>query len=68
MALNCEECMKGAPYVFCCKRECNEHEFCRNCTYKPESYEKYCFNKSIGSENWLKGASSLLSNSHTKNL
>lgn len=21
MALACEECMKGAPYIFCCKKE-----------------------------------------------
>ena len=33
MALVCEECMKGAPYAFCCKRECREHEFCRGCSY-----------------------------------
>lgn len=40
MALTCEECMKGAPYAFCCKRECGEHEFCRNCSYI--SNNKYC--------------------------
>lgn len=40
MALVCEECMKGAPYAFCCKRECREHEFCRNCSYI--SNNKYC--------------------------
>lgn len=40
MALACEECMKGAPYAFCCKRECREHEFCRNCSYI--SNNKYC--------------------------
>jgi hypothetical protein len=40
MALACEECMKGAPYAFCCKRECGEHEFCRNCSYI--SNNKYC--------------------------
>ena len=21
------------PYPFCCRNECNEHEFCRGCTY-----------------------------------
>lgn len=40
MALACEECMKGAPYIFCCKRECGEHEFCRGCSYI--SNNKYC--------------------------
>lgn len=27
----CSDCMKDAPYIFCCKRECGEHEFCRGC-------------------------------------
>ena len=31
---NCNECMKGSPYRFCCKDECGEHEFCRGCTYR----------------------------------
>ena len=31
---NCNECMKGYPYNFCCKDECGEHEFCRGCTYR----------------------------------
>lgn len=30
---NCEECMEGSPYRYCCRIECGEHEFCRNCTY-----------------------------------
>lgn len=42
MTLTCEECMKGAPYTFCCKRECGEHEFCRGCTYQNSS-EMHCF-------------------------
>lgn len=38
--MNCNECMNGAPYKFCCKLECGEHEFCRNCSYI--SNNKYC--------------------------
>lgn len=34
--INCNECMNGAPYKFCCKLECREHEFCRNCSYIPK--------------------------------
>lgn len=29
----CKECMKGAPFDFCCRYECREHEFCRGCTF-----------------------------------
>ena len=29
--VSCEECMKDAPYEYCCKLECGEHEFCRRC-------------------------------------
>lgn len=29
----CKKCMDGAPYEFCCELECNEHEFCKNCTF-----------------------------------
>ena len=28
---SCIECMKDAPYHFCCRDECGEHEFCRDC-------------------------------------
>ena len=38
--MTCNECMNGAPYKFCCKLECREHEFCRNCSYV--SNNKYC--------------------------
>ena len=38
--MTCNECMNGAPYKFCCKLECGEHEFCRNCSYV--SNNKYC--------------------------
>lgn len=29
----CKKCMEGAPYPHCCELECNEHEFCRGCTF-----------------------------------
>lgn len=41
--MTCNECMNGAPYKFCCKLECGEHEFCRNCSYV--SNNKYCPHK-----------------------
>lgn len=31
---NCGECMKDAPYRFCCKDECGEHEFCKRCKFR----------------------------------
>ena len=27
--------MEGAPYNYCCKIECGQHEFCRGCKYTP---------------------------------
>ena len=50
----CEECMKDAPYEYCCKLECGEHEFCRRCqdellkdlAYDRQKYEKG-YNKAI---------------------
>ena len=27
----CKECMYDAPYQWCCKIECGEHEFCKDC-------------------------------------
>lgn len=38
--MTCNDCMDGAPYKFCCKLECREHEFCRNCSYIPKN--KHC--------------------------
>ena len=38
--MTCNDCMEGAPYKFCCKLECMEHEFCRNCSYI--SKNKHC--------------------------
>ena len=32
--MKCNECMFDAPYVFCCKLECGQHEFCRGCESK----------------------------------
>lgn len=37
---DCEDCMKGAPYKFCCRDECYEHEFCRGCDYIYDIVEK----------------------------
>ena len=36
----CSICMDGAPYRFCCKRECGEHEFCRGCTWNRRAGEE----------------------------
>ena len=36
-AKDCQACMSGAPYDFCCKHECGEHEFCRGCSYGRKS-------------------------------
>lgn len=30
---SCKECMSGAPYDYCCRQECREHEFCRECSW-----------------------------------
>lgn len=27
----CNECMKDAPYIWCCRVECGEHFFCKGC-------------------------------------
>ena len=35
MIKSCKECMEGAPYNYCCKIECGQHEFCRGCKYTP---------------------------------
>ena len=35
MIKSCKECMEGAPYNYCCKIECGQHEFCRDCKYTP---------------------------------
>lgn len=37
--LICAECMLGAPYIFCCRKTCREHEFCKGCTY-PDFFGK----------------------------
>ena len=31
--INCNESMKNAPHNYCCKLECGEHEFCKECDY-----------------------------------
>lgn len=30
---DCKTCMKGAPYDYCCRKECREHEFCKECKF-----------------------------------
>lgn len=30
---DCNKCMQGSPFKFCCRDECKEHEFCRTCDY-----------------------------------
>lgn len=30
----CEDCMNDTPYSNCCKYECGEHEFCKDCKFK----------------------------------
>ena len=37
---NCKICMKDAPYEFCCRDECGEHEFCKGCNYRYNITEK----------------------------
>ena len=29
--IDCAVCMYDAPHWYCCRLECGEHEFCRNC-------------------------------------
>lgn len=31
--IKCSDCMQGAPYPFCCHKECGEHEFCKGCNF-----------------------------------
>ncbi len=38
-SITCEECMYDAPYHYCCKCECGEHEFCRNCNVNSRGTE-----------------------------
>ena len=28
---SCGKCMSGAPFRFCCRKECGEHSFCKVC-------------------------------------
>lgn len=30
----CNQCMKGAPYDYCCARECGEHIYCIGCKFR----------------------------------
>ena len=31
--ISCDECMKNAPYHYCCELECRQHEFCKECEW-----------------------------------
>lgn len=31
--VSCGECMRNAPYHWCCELECREHEFCKECKW-----------------------------------
>ena len=42
VANKCKECMDGAPYEYCCKVECDEHEFCRHCEAKCKEIVNEC--------------------------
>ena len=34
----CKKCMFDAPYEWCCKRECNKHDECKECTVESKGY------------------------------
>lgn len=42
MSETCEKCMYDAPHEWCCKCECDEYEFCRNCTAKSKQITNKC--------------------------
>lgn len=39
----CKDCMNDAPYNYCCRMECGQHEFCRGCDCEASKQpEKEC--------------------------
>ena len=38
----CKECMYDTPYPYCCKYECGEHEFCKDCNAKSKDLKNGC--------------------------
>lgn len=38
----CQSCMEGAPYSYCCRLECGEHEFCRGCNISKKPIPSEC--------------------------
>ena len=40
--IRCGECMKGAPYNWCCKEACGTREACKEC--KSEARGDHCPN------------------------
>ena len=47
MEKDCNECMFDAPYEYCCKVECNEHEFCRGCKAKCKEVIQKCKDEAV---------------------
>lgn len=43
--VSCDECMKDAPYHWCCKLECGEHEFCKECEWFENNTKSKIYNK-----------------------
>lgn len=35
----CSDCMFDSPYWYCCRLQCGEHEFCRNCKAECRKYD-----------------------------
>lgn len=31
---DCEACTLSAPFVYCCRLECGEHDYCRDCAWR----------------------------------
>lgn len=43
--IDCFDCMFDAPYWYCCRLECGEHEFCRDCKAESAKVTDGCPNK-----------------------
>ena len=44
---SCIKCMEDAPYHFCCRDECGEHEFCRGCKTRETYFRNDETNKDL---------------------
>ena len=38
----CKDCMWDAPYPWCCKTECHEHEYCNECKAESQQITNKC--------------------------